>query len=806
VTNQVKWAVEHTLQRATHRLDNLDYPSARQILTTWVDTEEVYPYGGARRAALLAEAGDTELATQIAKNTLDQILEAQAGISHSSIRLRSEERWIRNLLSQFQKARKFRRDRDEIELQPEPLQDPEGLGGNPIDRLEKVRGSLEKPPPDLSSGRDVTPNFDLGNYKTSYELGGPDLDDFRPAFAYVRMKEKGGLPLRIERVSFARDNTTNAANWIRPIKPAWSWSLLARLAEEKSFRKVLTRKRVSGLSEQDTRELFEKAYRGVKTSAEDLGGNGDEAEVARDRLKGLIDFLSRLSVRRDMNSEKALELAVRLSKNADLQSDASIYGKLGDLLERSTLALPDELVRDHIDDIFSIPLVGRDLTSAGTIGRWFDPADKLPQIDLAPGDIRAERVSRLIAVLEDRSPVPPNTDPKEERSVARLFASARLRYLYRCGGLSDEHIEAFASAYWEQSDNPDGLPDLFGVTANFSLDVPPPPRGPSRSERVRNAVLNVEDLTLGDQGMSVPTPASDFISTLRGASMPVSGQVPNGAERIRWDSDESKKLLGLLAEIWDSDSDRYTEERNREVEHGAFLISSSDVIRRHLRLIPLALREAVFPSLDEEQASEVHRITDEMNDLGFAMAIVYPDLLRLNTVSTEEARKQIQQHLAAENNWSIEVGARAVEQWVRLWDEEKLNGRPERLIRDLVNHIVMRRRPGLTPILKVVANIVEEIPSAIGLEHVSELSSTLTSLREETAPPSSEEAWQMPEIEENKIRSREERAATVSLASALKDWYAQKEGKDRPEEVDTWQEIAQNSPMPEVYEAWNGAG
>lgn len=803
VTDQAKWAAQHALERATHRLDNLDYPAARQVLTTWIETEEKYPYGGVRRASLLAEAGDTEQAVRVASNALDQILEAQAEISRPSLRLQSEERWVRNLLTQFQKARKFRRDRDELEIQPETLQEPKGLGGNPIDRLEKVREVLKGPPPNLGSGKDVTPNFDLGSYKTKREAR--RVEEFQPAFAYIRMKEEGGLPLRIDQIAFAREDTTNASNWIRPIKPAWSWSLLSRLASEKSFRDVLTRKRVSGLSGEHARELFERAYRGVKTSAEDLGSGGDETDVARGRLKGLIDFLSRLSVRRDLDGERALVLAVRLSKNPELQSAGSsdTYGKVGDLLERSALSMPDGLVRKHIDDLFSLPLVGRDLPSSGTIGRWFEPTDRLPQIDLQPGDVRSERISRLVAVLENRSSTPPDTDPEEERPVARLFASTRLRYLYRCGALSEEQIDAFASAYWQQSDNTNGLPDLFGVTVDFSLGVPSPPSGASRSERVRRAVLDVEDLAVGSGGFGVPTNASKFTQTLRRGSTPVNGQIPNGAERIQWDAGEAEKLLTLLADIWDADSDRYVEEREKEIEHGAHLISVSDVIRRHLRVIPLALRDAVLPTVDQNKASEIHRIVSEMNDLEFATAVVYPDLLRLDAVSAEEARRQIQQHLAAEDNWDIEMGARAVEWWVRLWDKEELGEKPERLIRDLVNHIIMRRRPGLTVVLKTVASIVEEVPSAIDVEHAKNLSSTLTPLDEETAPPSEREAWRMPEIKEGQVRSRGDRAAVAALASSLRNWYGSKEGLEEPDEIESWREVAQKSPMPEVYEAWD---
>src|SRR5690606_38675493 len=230
--------------------------------------------------------------------------------------------------------------------------------------------------------------------------------------------------------------------------------------------------------------LMDWVRRGFRSASVGLAAGGPEGRAAVARIRGLLPVLSHLIVRADDDlRDEAIDLVLALARRHEIQGVWDAYKELGTLLDRATTGLSDGRLRARVSDLFALPLAGRDLPTGGTIGRWFEPAEAVSPVDLSPNDVRDDVVTALVAAVAGEAPLPnAASKPDDERWVARVFATLRLRFLYAHGGLTPEQQDAFARALWGELEEQE-LPNLGLVSPDALLDVPPPPTGASRVER-----------------------------------------------------------------------------------------------------------------------------------------------------------------------------------------------------------------------------------------------------------------------------------------------------------------------------------
>lgn len=798
------WAARLAYEAALFGLAQLDRVAVERALTAWPSTLDGHPFGEVHRAAVLAERGDLDQAARTAEDALGRILDAQA-TGGESIALRSQEGWTRALLHWIRVVTKGYSPQVAVREQPEGWRRSLApLGCDPYALLNPLAEALKRPPPTLEWGGVVETGFDPGRYSRHYGSSGLNFADLRPALEYLRMREEGASPIRIGRFNINGGEVVQAAGWVRPLVPNLGYAVPLRSAA-KETEAIFSRPRVAGLDPEHALAIYDWVLRGVNGAAVALAGGPHLRQAASARLVGLVPVLSRLVVRMDDGVRgEALDLAIRLARSPVVHEDWSLYKAVGTLIERAARYASPAVVRSRMADLMALPLDGRDLPSHGTTGRWFEPAELLPSLSLDPADVRADTVAGLLLALRQQAPLPLHGGrPESERRIARTFAAARLRYLYARGALTDEQARAFAEAYWEGTGD-EGVPESGWHSPAFALDVPPPPSGLGRADRVRRALL-AQPLGHAADGAVGSSGAGDLlIGPIRQATAPEEGAPPARSERIAWTAEEAAEILRRLAAWWDADGAAYRRRREEERDHGVSLMSAADFLDDQLRSIPLALRDVVLPRLaDPARATEALRVLEEMRDTGFAVAIAYPDLLR-HGITPDVVATRVREDLTAQDSWAVEHGAWAVHRWLRL---SGAGGTPppEDLLTELVALVAARRRPGLASVLGAVAAIASETPGALTPAHASRLATALEYLRHETAPPA-EIAWFAPEIgEAPEPHHKGERAAAATLAHALSGWFVQA-GEPAPEEVGLWRTLAASDPMPEVRAAWRADG
>ncbi|MEL6611081.1 MAG: SIR2 family protein, partial [Bacteroidota bacterium] len=597
-------AAELGYQRALHALDRLDTQGARGVLGSWPDTLEGSTFHELRRAAIIAELGDWRRATDLAEAVLARVLEAQA--SDDSVALRSQEGWARLFLENTREVA-WRLDRAfEIRPQPEGWQRSlVPLGCDPKALLVPLAEAVLVDPPEPKSGSVTQPGFDPGRITHSYSItSGYQYEKHRPAFEYLRMREDAAVPLRTGHLRFDSRNVTHAGSWVRPFLLGTGYAVPLRAAA-KEVELIFSRPRVAGLADDAAIYLMDWVLRGLRSAAMNIGASGLDSRSSVLQIQGLLPVLARLIVRADGDTrEEAIGLVLALAHRREVQDISEAYRQLGTLLDRATTGLSEDRLRARISDLFALPLAGRELPTNGTIGQWFDPSERISPVELSPDDIRDDVVTALIVAVAGKAPLPNSVGkPAHERLVAKVFATLRLRFLYAHGALTPEQQNSFAHAFWGGLEDLE-IPNLGPVSPDAILDVPPPPTGAPRLERVRKA-LTEATLPEAARGVIGASGAGDLVlAPLRQATLKDNAHVPERGERIDWTRQEAEALLDRIAIWWDADGEKYRTEKEREASGEAILVRASDLIEDQLNQIPLTLRDVILPRI-EDPLSEV---------------------------------------------------------------------------------------------------------------------------------------------------------------------------------------------------------
>ena len=794
-----RWTAALGYQTALRALDRLDADAAQQALDAWPSTLAGHAFGELHRAAVLAELGDWRRAAALAESVLDAILSVQS--VDDSLALASQEGWARSLLGDIRWVARQQGHAGEVRDQPDGWRRALAARGcDPGALLWPVGERLMARMPERVEDGGVTPGFDPGRVTQTYSLGsGYRFDDHRLAFEYLRMREDGAVPLRVGSYNLGGDKVTQAASWIRPFSPLTGYAAPLRAAS-KDAESIFSRPRIAGLDADDVRWLTDWVYRGIRSAASALGRGEHLTQAALPKLIGLLPVLSRLLVREDSDRrDEAVDLVIRLASRPEVQGDWQLYKSLGTVLSRATTDMAEDRLRARLSGLMALPLVGRDLLSQGTLGQWFDPVESLPSIAITPDDVGDDVVPALLVAVAGDSALPSSqADSDEERPVAQTFAILRLRYLYASGGLTDEQAEAFGRRLWQGTDDMD-LPDNGWLSSTDFLDVPPPPSGQSRADRVRRALLHAPFPQAANGVVGLQGSGDLVLHPMRRAT--VSDEPSIRGDRIDWSEEDAVAILSSIDAWWEADGVKYRDDLESGRQGG--LVNTTNIVREQLEQIPLALRDVVLARLQEDTHRDTAlRILNGLHDAGVATAVGYPGLLRLGGDRGLVASR-VRHDLTSANPWAVAHGAWAVHEWLRLNAKDLAPDAPADLVAEVVTIVATRRRPGLAPVLEATADCLADAPAAFGPDAVHRLVLALEYLRHETEYPSPQDALLAPSIPERAdAHRRGERGSAVMLASAIATW-AETQGKRVPDEIERWREIHLQDPLPEVRRAWS---
>lgn len=796
VRDNPEWMARWHFERCMNELYRLNLAGVRQELQTW-RVEGESPAWVVRRAALLAELGDLEAAERLAETALAEVRSRlrPGEVDHALLSL---EGWAMVLVKALKGSRWERTPTTEYRQRWAYL---EAYGCNPWVEIEKLQLSLKGSPPPPPRQRERRPAFDPGVERITITMRsfGYILDSYRPAFAFLRLYERAGLPFYCGLVNLWQRTAIAAATWISSWEPEWSLSVILRAGRKEDF-DWFDRARVAALTASEVDHLFRLLVEVARQACREVGLAGGQRSMYNtlaSRIAPLsCELLSRLSIRVTPEQlGELLQLACDVYTLPGVRSAHELPEALGDLFKRVLYAMPTDGVLTHIDRLLALPIAGEAGFDVAVPQSWPEP---LSRLDVEQRKIEADlgrrpwayRIQRLISLV------------CEEKPEVRRRAISRLWTLNELGLLSQEELEQFARALWSRRDPSTGLPTDTGLSHACLLSLPEPTQGEAttliRAWLASHEFPKVVEVDQGSDGWSrkrlaVGEPRDSFFAELLAATRTPGSTRPG----IDWSTEEATAFLEKAVEWWQAQKDDFVEPF---AEH----------LRGYVASFTELMAVVVLPRLapaDEATWRRALSILDEVEARGFLTLTTLPLRLIFNPDFAPTVAAELGRALRSPDEETVRSAAVGILRWLEYAGAQRIPPLPSTLIDDLVhNAAIVRRGPGLNHVLGCLTQLVRDAAPLLSEQHLQLLLVLLEHLLEATRVRAGEGETGDDEEEEHFSEIPMElrpifRRAAASLARELY-YYLCKERGEAPPILLEWNRAAHDDPLPEVRRVW----
>ncbi len=243
-----------------------------------------------RKAALLADLGRDEEASQLSVHALNSIREQTqrgekdiASWSRESFALLFRSSVLFGALGDWRENGPVR---DRFDMRQEELKARGCPGrGDFFDLQER----LAQPAPPLKQERESTRRFDLGSIHRTFNFGPLDPRIERLlAYQALRFQEEGGLPLRIGHAAVARQLVFDAARWLMDVAPTRAIDAFLRASPgsaSKEFDKLFSRATIARINAGEADRLIDRAFRLIAAAKARIDAGNTEPRFWMERLK-----------------------------------------------------------------------------------------------------------------------------------------------------------------------------------------------------------------------------------------------------------------------------------------------------------------------------------------------------------------------------------------------------------------------------------------------------------------------------------------------------------------------------------------
>lgn len=435
---QKDWYARWVQEQCLHALGRLDYAAVRSHLASW-PTDTISAFWG-KKAAILAEIGHVPAANAAAEATLSAIRGRQQTAA-GDIGLLSQEGWTMTLLRQLTLGARFG------ELRDDPAADRrDQLGAyrcNPWPEIQIQGGDVMRRR-DPKQHRTTRRQFDPGRWTTSILFSRDEWDSVGAAFAFLRMLERGALPIRCGQTLIFPEPVTAAADtiWSAAAAPLLALSTRLRVGSSQDMDRTFDRSAIARLSDEQITFLLELTTTAIRQALQRMH-SGEEGNPLQNAslITVCTEMLSRLAVcLSDDRIEELLQLAITLYRDP-LPRGIGFQRSLNNLFHRIISALPQERIGMRAHDLAELPIPGVGGFEVQDSEGWTEPF-------ASPGwpwhkiPVEGERqtwgptIAWLTSVAATGAAGP------------RGRALIRLDRLYRLGVLTDSEIQRFGEALW----------------------------------------------------------------------------------------------------------------------------------------------------------------------------------------------------------------------------------------------------------------------------------------------------------------------------------------------------------------------
>ncbi|MER9133309.1 SIR2 family protein [Mesorhizobium sp. M0768] len=417
-----------------------------------------------RKAALLADLGRDEEASQLSAQALNAIREQTqrgakdiASWSRESFALLFRSSVLYGTIGDWHENKPAR---DRFDMRQEELQ-ARGCPGRSdfFNFMER----LAQPPPPLKQERESTRRFDLGSIYRTFNFGplDPRVDRLL-AYQALRFQEEGGLPLRIGHAAVARQVVFEAAFWLMDVAPTRAIDAFLRASAgltSKEFDTLFSRSTIARINAGEADRLVDRVLRLIDAAKVRVDAGNMEPRFWMERLKSALEIASRVVLRTPHRAPKLLEIGLALHADPRFSQSIDLGDQLGQMVSRCFEAAEIPAHDPMLLAIFEHPIT----KNLGNFAHGVrDPEENLPSdVKMGRPDPKWRKiVSDTLAALH--------------QADTRLAASSRAAWLFNAELLNDKDLQVFGEALWDPAYVEDGLPSGTVFFSGAFLSFPKP--------------------------------------------------------------------------------------------------------------------------------------------------------------------------------------------------------------------------------------------------------------------------------------------------------------------------------------------
>ena len=671
-------------ERSLFALFGLDINKLKDRLMEW-NTDESLPFFEAKRASLLAVAGQVHEAEKTLEQSLRNI-RAQLNLKlvKTDYSLVSQEAIIMVLLQYVQKARLAFEGNpwDSLEVWSEFSERRNILKRykcDPWDETKALRGKLSGPPVETSAFTEKQA-FDIGRVTHTVHFRGFD-EEALAAYRFLRFCEDAGIPLRVLNVFFQREPTRGVLSRVHSYSPYWAMNVLAITGEEKAFDYVFSRTSIARLNVDAVDVLVYKYLGALEESSKEIqvGNNFFPDNFGKILAKVLPEILSRLCCKCSLPSKYRLLLFLLEVCKSPYSGN---YEGTNKLMERLLGSFTMRQRFDLIPRFLDFPFTESYELHAANPFDFFIVDIELTK-DWTRPTIPVERIDALLeqGLLPDRN--------------ARQWAVFTLGQLHFLDLLTQEQRQRFADMLWDKLDDT-GFPDQTYNQGRYYrfrfMNLPHPG--------------NIAPLSL-------------FRDYIRGASLSEETvcqdlMMASRHKHIKWSDEEIESIFQRIVKCWNNEKSRLAEEDAAS----AWLGPTGFQARPRLETIVNVLIFVVAPNFDPDSLNKdedkLLRLIGEFSDYGLptirlktACMCIYPD-------SSDQILDTIENGLISSDVKTVIDSLGAVLTIITDYFDEKQNSQALPHLIDLLGQMIFWRKETILPsTIKTIKEIVYVRPSLI---------------------------------------------------------------------------------------------
>lgn len=786
VTHYPQFTDRYQYEQALWMLWNLERSQAKDVLTQWSPSRNS-PLAMMWKAGLLVEFDELREARSLLRTALGDIRKSLHN-QEQNIEMLSLEGWCTYLLSAVESTIDFTQWSELREEFSARWQELKAWDCDPWPLMEYFATVLSEDPPAPRRETQVDHGFDPGHRTVTRFWDGNSLIELRlPAFAYIRLYEQAGIPIR-----FAGEALRKACKWIAPFTDFWGPALLVRAGKVDDLKNFMERTQVATMEPALAKRLNRWVLDALQREFSALSGTIEWMSAQQALLEALVEVLSRLTLKLESAElQEAFSLAMALHERSEIYSHRNLHQLCTPWFSRLFEAADEQQLVAWLPALILFPLYHDSDLSRRLSNFWPDPMTDFP----------AERLRVVQEPLSERT----DTDEaiawllaraQNESGKGRHRAVMRLIRIFYTDLMTAEQKESLGRLLWEQPGT-NGLPDLPDLNYYGYLSLPAPAEIDVVSKVKEHLLTLTPNRFVNNTGTSItisfPTQDDRVIREWEWASKPVV-QLPYEWEgKIKWSWDESWELWAQVVEWWQNDKIAF----DRQIP--SMVLNPIEAIEASVERAGMFLARAVLPNMDsasEDEWSEVLAFLCETREHEIYLTPAFPYVLLHRPSKSEVLTQIVLDDLSSDDAKAVKASAEAVCHWIYLADADLVDKPPTNIIDKLIHRVVFRRYEGIQICLDQLARLLIEKPDAFEATQVHLMVASLSPWSHATRLPlhAEDPPGDFPEEERPELRDHLGR-----LASALSIWLKRKcPDQPEPAEISHLRESYELDSLPEV--------